>query len=212
MTTVQNSIVSEVGRFFGEKVASLGPTPAGADFNSEAAQTVRFRQFVRLLDFDAPFSLIDFGCGYGALAAYLLDLGLPLRRYVGFDISPEMIEAARSQMPAGIETELTTDIGRIGTADFTIASGIFNVKLSADAAAWSQHIVDTLDVFARASVKGFAFNMLTSYSDRDRMRPDLYYGDPCWFFDHCKRTFSRNVAVLHDYELYDWTMSVRLGS
>ena len=60
--------------------------PAGADFNSEAAQTVRFRQFVRLLDFGAPFSLIDFGCGYGALATYLLDLGLPLRRYVGFDV------------------------------------------------------------------------------------------------------------------------------
>jgi SAM-dependent methyltransferase len=208
---VQNSILSEVGRFFGEKVARLGPTPAGADFNSEAAQTVRFRQFVRLLDFGAPFSLIDFGCGYGALATYLLDLGLPLRRYVGFDVSQEMIEAARSQMPADLETELTTEIGDIGTADFTIASGIFNVKLNADTAAWRYHIVETLDVFARASVKGFAFNMLTSYSDRERMRPDLYYGDPCWFFDHCKRTFSRNVAVLHDYELYDWTMSVRLG-
>src|SRR5215207_832527 len=184
--TMQNSILSEVGRFFGEKVVRSGPTPAGADFNSEAAQTVRFRQFVRLLEFSTPFSVIDFGCGYGALANYLLDLGLPLRRYVGYDISKGMIQAARLQMPPDLETELTTDIGDLGTADFTVASGIFNVKLNADVGAWRQHITDTLDVFARASVKGFAFNMLTNYSDRERMRPDLYYGDTCWFFDYCK--------------------------
>ena len=33
---------------------------------------------------------------------------------------------------------------------------------------------------------------------------------PLGSFDHCKRKFSRNVALLHDYELYDWTMAVRL--
>jgi SAM-dependent methyltransferase len=210
MMLMQNPIIAEVGRFFGEKVARLGPTPAGADFNSEAAQTIRFRQFVRLLDFGAPFSLIDFGCGYGALAPYLLGLGLPLRSYVGFDISREMIEAADSQVPIDIEKRLTTEVGDIGMADFTIASAIFNNKLQVDIAAWHQHIVDTLDILASASRRGFAFNMLTSYSDREKMRSDLYYGDPCQFFELCKRKYSRNVALLHDYELYDWTISVRL--
>ena len=57
--------------------------------------------------------------------------------------------------------------------------------------------------------KGFAFNMLTSYSDADKMRDDLYYGDPCELFDHCKRSYSRNVALLHDYGLYEFTMLVR---
>jgi hypothetical protein len=48
--------------------------------------------------------------------------------------------------------------------------------------------------------------MLTKYSGADRMaqRPDLYYG-----FDFCKRRFSRNVALLHDYGLYDFTILVR---
>jgi SAM-dependent methyltransferase len=207
---MQDPILDELGRFFGEKVARLGPTPAGADFNSEAAQTIRFRQFVRLLDFTRPFSLIDFGCGYGALASYLLDLGLPMHRYVGFDISAEMIQAARSHVPTSLESKLTTKVNDIGTADFTVASGIFNVKLDAAAMIWRQHVVDTLDTLARVSLRGFGFNMLTSYSDPEKMRPDLYYGDPSWFFDHCKRKFSRNVALLHDYELYDWTMAVRL--
>jgi len=59
--------------------------------------------------------------------------------------------------------------------------------------------------------KGFSFNMLTGYSDADRMaqRPDLYFGDPLFYFDYCKRNFSRNVALLHDYGLYDFTVLVR---
>ena len=30
-----------------------------------------------------------------------------------------------------------------------------------------------------------------------------------FFFDFCKRNFSRNVALLHDYGLYDFTIIVR---
>jgi SAM-dependent methyltransferase len=202
----------ELRRFFGEKVARHGPTPAGADFNSEAAQMTRFRQFMRLLDLSTPFSLIDFGCGYGALMPFLMERGFPLKRYVGFDISPEMIVAARSFVPSGIEVKLTTEVEEIGMADFTIASGIFNMKFEADTTIWRRHIVQTLDTLARSSVRGFAFNMLTSYSDQEKMRSDLYYGDPSWFFDHCKRKFSPNVALLHDYDLYDWTMSVRVAA
>lgn len=139
--------------FLGDKIVRLGPSPAGADFNSEAAQTTCFIQFVRLLDFSKPFSLIDFGCGYGALASYLLDLGLPLQRYVGFDISREMIEAARPRIPGALEARLTTELADIGTADFAIASGIFNVKLHADTTAWHQHIVETLDILSRIDPK-----------------------------------------------------------
>ena len=68
--------LDKLRRFFSEKIACHGPTPAGADFNSETAQTIRFGQFVRLLDLSTPFSMIDFGCRYGALIAYLLEPGI----------------------------------------------------------------------------------------------------------------------------------------
>ena len=41
------------------------------------------------------------------------------------------------------------------------------------------------------------------------MRPDLFYADPCWLFDQCKRRHSRDVALLHDYGLYEFTILVR---
>jgi hypothetical protein len=59
------------------------------------------------------------------------------------------------------------------------------------------------------SRKGFSFNALTKYSDVDHMRPHLYYADPCFFFDYCKTHFARNVALQHDYDLYDFTILVK---
>jgi hypothetical protein len=83
------------------------------------------------------------------------------------------------------------------------------MKLDADLDAWTQVVIEALNQMNAHASKGMAFNMLTKYSDADRMRPDLYYADPGFFFDYCKRNFSRNVALLHDYNLYDFTILVR---
>ena len=94
-------------------------------------------------------------------------------------------------------------------ADYTIASGIFNLKYTIDLSAWMDYILDTLNQMNEKSKLGFAFNMLTTYSDKEFMKEELYYSDPLFFFDLCKRSFSKNVALLHDYREYDFTILVR---
>lgn len=59
---------------------------------------------------------------------------------------------------------------------------------------------------------GFAFNLLTGYADKALMRADLFYCDPSEYFDLCKRLYSRNVALLHDYDEFEFTLLVRLGT
>ena len=93
-------------------------------------------------------------------------------------------------------------------ADYSVASGIFNVRLERDDAEWWEYLCSTLDLLDRTSRLGFSFNCLTSYSDADKMKPYLYYADPCKVFDLCKRKYSRNVALLHDYNLYEFTIGV----
>ena len=93
-------------------------------------------------------------------------------------------------------------------SDYAVASGIFNVRLGRADADWKAYLTDSLDTLDRTSDKGFAFNCLTSYSDADKMRGYLYYADPCEIFDLCKRRYSRNVALLHDYDLYEFTILV----
>ena len=70
-------------------------------------------------------------------------------------------------------------------------------------------MVDALSQMNLLSSRGFASTFLTKYSDADRMLDHLYYADPLFLFDYCKRNFSKNVALLHDYTLYDFTILVR---
>jgi hypothetical protein len=94
-------------------------------------------------------------------------------------------------------------------ADYGIASGIFNVRLGRSDEEWRAYLEATLDALDYTSRLGFAFNCMTTYSDANKMRDDLYYADPCELFDLCKRRYSRNVALLHDYGLYEFTILVR---
>ena len=93
--------------------------------------------------------------------------------------------------------------------DYAVASGVLNVKQQAGDAEWASYVRETIADLAALGTRGFAFNALTLYSDAEKRRPDLYYADPLELFDHCKRTYSRFVTLLHDYPLYEFTILVR---
>ena len=77
-----------VARYYGALLQVHGATPQGVDWNGAESQHVRFDQLLRVVaDPRAPFSLIDYGCGYGGLADALDERGWPVS-YVGFDIAP----------------------------------------------------------------------------------------------------------------------------
>ena len=97
----------------------------------------------------------------------------------------------------------------IKESDYLIASGIFNVKNEVSESEWLYYILNTIEMMNKKSKKGFAFNVLTKYSDKEYMRDYLYYADPLFLFDYCKRNFSKNVALLHDYGLYEFSILVR---
>lgn len=205
----RNSLLEEVLSCYKGKIDSHGNTPEGVYWNSIAAQEIRFAQLIKVCDLTRDFSLIDYGCGYGALADYLHNKNCTSFTYTGYDILPEMISSARDRFSNTARCRFTSVESSLETADYAVASGIFNLKMRADESAWEHHVLKTLDKMNHLSNKGFSFNLLTSYSDPEKMRPDLYYADPCFFFDYCKRNYSRNVALLHDYDIYDFTILVR---
>jgi SAM-dependent methyltransferase len=200
-----NNILSRVQEYYDEKIRAHGATARGVDWKSPESQQLRFAQLVKLIDHTRPFTVNDFGCGYGALVDYLEICGLQFQ-YAGFDISSEMIARARELHPGA---SFVTDNADLREADYTLASGIFNVRLSTGDAEWTSYMLDVLDTMNSLSKSGFAFNALTKYSDAEFMRADLYYADPLFFFDHCKTEYSKFVTLLHDYPLYEFTILVR---
>jgi SAM-dependent methyltransferase len=197
--------------YFQDKLDRFGLTPRGVDWNSVEAQEVRFAQLARVIRADEPYSLLDYGSGFGALYDFLRGLGQAVR-YTGFDFVPAMVEQGRAQHPGDPNCAFTTRLEDVGEVDYAVASGIFNIRLETGEAEWRQYVIGILERMNRLARKGFAFNMLTSYSDAEYMKDHLYYADPCFYFDHCKRNYSKSVALLHDYGLYDFTILVRKGS
>jgi SAM-dependent methyltransferase len=185
-----------------------GATPKGVDWNSSESQTLRFEQLLKVCNTTKGFSIIDYGCGYGALVNYMISKNYRFE-YQGFDISEEMIDKAMEMHARMRHCKFLTNESRLCKVEYTVASGIFNVKLQTSDEEWKKYVLNTLGKIAELSEKGFAFNALTKYSDMDHIRSDLYYAEPCFFFDYCKKHFSKSVALLHDYPLYEFTILVR---
>ncbi len=203
-----SEIERRVGAYYTGRVEEHGATARGVDWNSEESQRLRFEQLLKVAPPDGGFSLNDYGCGYGGLLEHLDALGRPVR-YHGYDVAPAMIASALERHGGRADATFGTDPDELPLADITVASGIFNVLAGADASAWPEYVRETVRRMARVSTRGIAFNMLTSYSDADRMTPRLHYADPGQMFDWCKRELSRHVALLHDYGLWEFTMIVR---
>ena len=200
----------KLNAYFTEKLETFGATAKGVDYNGEQARQIRFAELVKIVNPAQRFSIIDYGCGYGALFEYLHTKGWEFD-YYGVDLIEKMILAGSEKYMDFSNAHFTTDEKELPVADYLVAAGIFNIKLESPYDEWQDFICETLPRMNALCSKGFSFNMLTKYSDADRMaeRPDLFYGDPLFFFDFCKRNFSRNVALLHDYGLYDFTILVR---
>jgi len=208
MADKNTDILAEVADYYTAKLAEYGETPQGVDWNSEESQVLRFEQLNKVIDASIGFSLNDLGCGYGALFDYM-DSHYPEFTYNGCDVCDSMIRAAQNRHAHNPNARFVVAAKPPETADYGIASGIFNVRLGRNEAEWRDYLEDTLNGLDRTSRRGFAFNCLTSYSDADKMRDYLYYADPCALFDLCKRRYSRYVALLHDYGLYEFTILVR---
>ena len=190
-------------------VTDHGANWKGADYSNAERHALCHDQLLKIWRDGAPGTVLDFGCGYGALLERILERGLPLTRYTGFDIAEAMLAAGRDKHGARPGVQFTSDASALPEADYVLFGGVFNVKLDADPSDWQAYVLRTLDAAWPLARKGMALNILTSYSEPEKMRPDLYYADPCFLFDWCKRHYSREVALLHDYGVWEFTIHVR---
>lgn len=204
--TLPDPLRASVSQYYARKLEEFGPTPRGVDWNSDESQRRRFAELLRIADGAPPVSLIDYGCGYGALLDYLCEQGQRVR-YTGYDIAPEMVACAAERHARIADADFTAELP-VMPADYVLSSGIFNVRLHHGLDEWTDYVLTTIDTFDALSRRGFAFNVLSTYSDPARRRDDLYYADPAAMFEHCMRKFGR-VAVLHDYPLFEFTILVR---
>ena len=199
-------ILNDVNKYYSEKIIKFGPTPLGVDWKDKKSQFERFKQISKILS-EKNFSINDIGCGYGI---YLKFLKKNFKKidYTGYDLSKNMIDKAINLCPKEKFIHIVK-IDDIKVSDYSVASGIFNVKMKYKSTDWISYCLKTLDKINLKSKKGFSFNMLTKYSEKKYMKSDLYYADPLVIFDYCKKNFSKKVSLIHDYDLFEFTILVK---
>jgi SAM-dependent methyltransferase len=193
-----------ITRLYEESLAEHGVKPLAVGWRDEVSHRLRFGKLASVIEKSEDVSINDLGCGYGAFYEYLIEVGVKVTLFRGYDISERMVSLAKQRVPGG-DFILGDAIDQ--PADYSFASGIFNVRLQESEEKWQNHVEQTLSNLFEYSRCGFAFNLLSTYVDY--REPHLFYGDPLYFFDLCKRRFSRSVSLLHDYPLFEWTMVVR---
>ena len=202
--------LEEVERYYTRRVLEYGATPLGVDWSCQATQELRFAQLLNLVNFAAPYALNDLGCGYGALVAYVMKYHSRCNvDYLGIDISPAMISAARKLWGRrrGVKFAIGSACPRV--ADYSVASGIFNVKLGRSTREWEGAIAKTLINLHSCSRLGFAVNFLAPRDCGQMRRIELYRTPPEPWCRFCEENFDASVDLLGAYGLREFTLLVR---
>jgi len=200
--------LSKIEKLYSDNIEKFGIDSKSVGWNSPESQKMRFEKLFSVIEnpTSEDFSLNELGCGYGELFKFSERNNYKLTKFNGYDISDKMLEAAKVYV--NDERAYFTNKSKIYTkADYTITSGIFNVKFEEQKDDWETFITNTLLNMFEFSNKGISFNLLTKYVDFEA--PDLYYADPNYFFDFCKKNLSKYVTLIHDYPLYEWTIIVK---
>jgi SAM-dependent methyltransferase len=196
--------------YYTEKVSKHGPTPRGADWTCVATQELRFVQLLKICDFAVPFSLNDVGCGYGALIAYLAKRHQNSNLdYLGIDLSPAMIHNAERLWKHWGRANFVIASTSPRIADYSIASGIFNVKLNQPQDLWEHFIASALIDMNATSRRGFAFNLMASQSIEDSGGEELYCTVPDRWVLYCEQEFRCSVEVITGYGMGEFTLLAR---
>lgn len=148
-------------------------------------------------------SVIDIGCGFGDLLAYLQEHYTGIK-YTGIDIVPEFISQAKEQYPDG--DFRITDILRDTIEkkwDYVFASGVFNIRLPSGSS--EEFIKSMIQKMFDLCVKGIACDFMSTYVDYQQ--EDAFHCNPTMLFDYAK-SLSRRVVLRNDYMPFEFTVYI----
>ncbi|QDL36184.1 class I SAM-dependent methyltransferase [Rhodoferax sediminis] len=204
------AVHAAIARYYTDMVQTHGATPHGVDWTCVPTQELRFVQLLKLCDFTVPFSLNDLGCGYGALLAFLAKRHRGSKvDYLGVDLSSAMVAQARELWAKRRRTEFVVGHASPRSADYSLASGIFNVRLDQSAARWTRFIASTLERLHATSRRGFAVNFMAPLPRGVTGTSELYRAPLGLWRRYCEQTLGAKVEVITGYGMREYTLLVR---
>lgn len=183
-----------------------GASSLGVDWGPrEEATRLRHDMMLAVADgFSGGGTLLDVGCGYGALADHIDARGLALD-YTGIDVVTEMIDEARRRHPS--RSFLQGDfleLDAAGTFDYVVCNGILTQKLAATTLEMNAHARRLITALFATCRRSCAFNVMTTYVNYQV--DNLYYRNPAELLAWCMAELTPHVRLDHAYPLFEFTL------
>ncbi len=197
MTSLSETDRKRLIQFYASALAAYGPNnPKAFHWITIRDQLERFRNLAGIGDLSGC-SVADVGCGVGDLYYFLLTRFTGFR-YLGLDIVPAMIDAARNEYP---EAEFA--VGDIFSTDRTFDYYLASGAMTFNVAGGKDYYYDMIRTMFRRARRGVAFNMLDSavHTSDDRYLTYNWYEvrEVC-------RELSDNIKIVSGYDSGDFTV------
>jgi len=162
-------------------------------------QWKRFRAALDFSNFDnRPIrTLLDVGCGFGDLGAWLIENNSTIE-YSGIDINPALVDAGRKRYDLDLSL---TDINSVAenSYDLVVANGIFNYQLKHEN--HKEYICRMLNRFMEIARIGIAVDFMSTYVDF--VRPGTFHCPEALVVDVIK-TQTKRFVIRNDYMDYEY--------
>lgn len=175
-----------------------GSTIQGVDWgDNEHAAIQRQEKMLEVVRGSGSSTLLDVGCGFGALAEIIEARSLPLI-YSGIDVVEEMILAARQKQPnlkfiCG--DILATELGGF---DYVVCNGVLTQKMGASTLAMNQFANRLIKKMYDIANVGIAFNVMSTHVNFQR--DNLYYRNPSEILAWCMSELTPHVRLDSAYQ------------
>ena len=191
---------TETTRFYESHVRRFGYGYRALGFGRRSSQEKRFGALAGLGKFDGA-TLLDVGCGFGDLLAWLRARGVQAR-YTGLDLTVSMVERCRRRFADGEARFLVGDAltwQPDAQYDYVIASGIFGYNAKDTRA----RIQPTLERLFAIAGRGLAVNFLSGCAPT--RSPGRLYVHPADVIQYALR-LTPAVRLDHTYMPNDFTL------
>jgi len=201
----------ELERKYEARFRKFGATPQGSYWINETRQNLRFKILLdeaKKIQKPGIFSLGDIGCGYGALAQYIVkNQHNKFISYYGYDISQELIgHCGDNQSHQGVQF-------RVGSKphiklDFCLMSGTYNLSATHQVDEWENYVFHSLNDCWLKTKTAMIFNLQVC-KKAHISSGNIFYGNKASILNQCKVSFGPTFSVDHPDLPHDTTFVVK---
>jgi len=208
-------------KFFSDRLSKFGLDVKTLHWESPHTQRTRFVELLKACTFfprSGQIKLLDYGCGLGHLYGFAVENNLIESwdiKYTGADINPELIAKCKEQYP-GVDFRIKDETLYGEKFDFTLCSGIYNLKFDQDFDIDSHYLSDLKKLFEITghvvavnfqSDKGLP---LIKENLREQEKKKFYFHNKEKVLNNLK-TITTNIKTSEGYLRHDFTVYLIKG-